>query len=104
MSAPRPPQSQPIAITALILAAAASLLAWPGARIAAMETTPAAAPKPPATRVDDVVDMVQGVRIPDPYRWLEDGGSAEVHAWTEAQNAYTRGLLDSRPGRAAPGS
>jgi len=103
MSAPRPPHSRPITTTALILAAAAAFLpAWPGAWIAAMETTPpAAAPKPPATRVDDTVDTVHGVRIPDPYRWLEDGGSAEVRAWTEEQNAHTRGLLDARPGRAA---
>ena len=102
MSAPRPPHSHPTLTSALVLAATAFALTWPGARITAMETTPAtAAPKPPATRVDDAVDTVHGVRIPDPYRWLEDGGSEEVRAWTAAQNAYTRGLLDARPGRAA---
>ena len=30
----------------------------------------------------------------DPYRWLEDGSSSEVGAWTAAQNARTRSALD----------
>ena len=53
------------------------------------------------TRADDVVDEIHGTRVPDPYRWLEDGQGDEVHRWVEAQNAYTRALLDARPGRAA---
>jgi prolyl oligopeptidase len=103
MSAPRLPRSRKTIVIALVLAAAALFVAWPGARIAAMETKPATAtpPKPPATRTDDVVDTVQGVRIPDPYRWLEDGSSDEVRRWTDAENAYTRAALDARPGRAA---
>ncbi len=31
----------------------------------------------------------------DPYRWLEDGSSAEVRAWTTAQNERTRTALDA---------
>jgi prolyl oligopeptidase len=56
--------------------------------------------KPPVARVDDVVDTVQGVRIPDPYRWLE-GSTDEVKRWVGEENAYTRALLDARPGREA---
>ncbi|MBN2171486.1 MAG: S9 family peptidase [Candidatus Krumholzibacteriota bacterium] len=58
-----------------------------------------AAPPPacPETRVEAVRDTLHGVVIVDPYRWLEDGESAEVRAWTEAQNARTKALLDAVP-------
>ncbi|MGI8662190.1 MAG: prolyl oligopeptidase family serine peptidase, partial [Acidimicrobiales bacterium] len=49
---------------------------------------------PPAARVDDVVDVLHGVAVADPYRWLEDGSSAETRAWAAAQNARTRDALD----------
>lgn len=35
----------------------------------------------------------------DPYRWLEDGSSPEVRAWTTAQNERTRTALDAVPAR-----
>ncbi len=57
--------------------------------------------EPPVTRTDEVVDDLFGVSIPDPYRWLEDGSSAEARIWVESQNAYTRKILDARPGRGA---
>jgi prolyl oligopeptidase len=57
-------------------------------------------PRPPETRAQEVVEAVHGVAIRDPYRWLEDGRSDEVARWVEAQNSYTRALLDPRPGRA----
>jgi prolyl oligopeptidase len=53
------------------------------------------------TRKSDVIDTLHGVKVPDPYRWLEDGDSAEVRQWTEMQNAYTRSVLDAIPGREA---
>jgi prolyl oligopeptidase len=51
--------------------------------------------EPPPTRVEAVVDVVHGEPVPDPYRWLEDGDSPEVLAWTEAQAAFTRTRLDA---------
>lgn len=54
----------------------------------------------PATRTEDVVDKLHGVEVRDPYRWLEDGESAEVRAWTAAQNQHLRDALDKVPGRA----
>ena len=61
----------------------------------------AEAPEPPVTRTDSVSDDLHGVKVPDPYRWLEDSGSDEVRRWVEKQNGYTRALLDARPGRDA---
>ena len=37
----------------------------------------------------------------DPYRWLEDQESAETRQWIEAQNRYSKSVLDALPGRAA---
>jgi prolyl oligopeptidase len=54
---------------------------------------------PPATRRDDVVDTLHGVKIPDPYRWLEDQSSPETRAWIKAENGYSEPILHAVPGR-----
>lgn len=48
----------------------------------------------PHTRRQPVQETLHGVTISDPYRWLEDGESNAVRAWTDRQNAYTRAALD----------
>src|SRR5712691_8579686 len=58
---------------------------------------PIAPPQP--TPREEVVDTLHGERVVDPYRWLEDSGSARVRGWTEAQNARTRAVLDALPQR-----
>jgi prolyl oligopeptidase len=50
-----------------------------------------------ATRRDPLVEVLHGVPVADPYRWLEDSDSPEVRAWDEAQTAETRALLDALP-------
>jgi prolyl oligopeptidase len=59
------------------------------------------APKPPFTRVREVVESVHGVELRDPYRWLEDVASDEVRGWVAAQRAYARSVLDGYPSRPA---
>jgi len=51
---------------------------------------------PLPSRRDVVVETLHGVEIADPYRWLEDGESADVRQWVAAQNGRTRQILDSR--------
>ena len=64
---------------------------------------------PPATRIEPVTEVLHGTAVVDDYRWLEgdntDLASAgrvtpEVASWTDAQNRYTREVLDNLPGRA----
>jgi prolyl oligopeptidase len=44
---------------------------------------------PPPTPTHPVTDILHGVRITDPYRWLEDQNSPETRAWLNAQIRYT---------------
>jgi len=79
------------------LAVALLALALPAA------AAPPAAPPPTETR--PVTDVLHGESIVDPYRWLEGDAKGaltpEVNAWTDAQLAYTRQVLDNLPGRKA---
>jgi prolyl oligopeptidase len=65
---------------------------------------------PPPTKVQPVREVLHGVEVVDPYRWLEGSAAPEmakpdpqldarVSAWTDAQNAYSRSVLDNLPGR-----
>lgn len=49
---------------------------------------------PPATRQDNVHEVLHGVERIDPYRWLEDQTTSETRQWIDAQNAYAHTLLD----------
>ena len=55
----------------------------------------------PETRRLDQVDELFGVKVADPYRWLEDGKSDEVKKWVDAEDALTRGYLAKLPQRDA---
>jgi prolyl oligopeptidase len=56
-----------------------------------------AAPPLPATPKHPVEDEYHGVKVTDDYRWLEDGKSPEVIAWTQAEDAHARAILDALP-------
>jgi prolyl oligopeptidase len=53
----------------------------------------------PETRRDDVVEVLHGQSIADPYRWLEDPDSAETADWVKRQNDFTARYLESLPDR-----
>ena len=55
--------------------------------------------KAPPTRQDNFREVIHGVEIIDPYRWLEDQESPETRQWIDAQNKYTHSLLDGLPSR-----
>ena len=76
------------------------LIAAPFAAAAQTPDTPLHYPQ---TRTVDVVEDHFGIKVADPYRWLENDvrQDAEVRAWVDAENAVTNGYLATLPGRAA---
>src|SRR5580692_4763652 len=56
---------------------------------------------PPPTEAGTTADMVQGINVADPYRWLEKSGDPKVQTWSDAQNTRTRAYLDALPNRAS---
>jgi prolyl oligopeptidase len=57
----------------------------------------------PKTERGEVADTQFGVRVADPYRWLENDvrNDPKVKAWVDAQNKVTQAYLDTLPGRDA---
>ena len=57
----------------------------------------------PTSKKIDHVDELHGVKVPDPYRWLEDDvrESKDVAAWVEAENKVTMSYLEAIPQRDA---
>ncbi len=53
----------------------------------------------PSSHPSNQVDTLHGVKVPDPYRWLENANSAKTKAWVDAQNKVTMGYLEGLPGR-----
>ena len=58
-------------------------------------------PKYPVARKGTQVDTFFGVKVADPYRWLENSDSAETRAWIDAENKVTFDYLSKIPERAA---
>src|SRR6266849_4968523 len=63
---------------------------------ASVKSSPA---RPPLAPQKPVEDVVQGHKITDAYRWLENAASPETQQWVGDEMAYTRGVLDPLPGR-----
>jgi len=53
----------------------------------------------PAAATGNVVSDYHGVKVPDPYRWMEDIDSPQTRAWVEAEGKLSRGYLDALPRR-----
>jgi len=75
----------------LLLLTGAVVMAW-----AADAATPSG---PPKAKVAPVEDTVQGHKIVDPYRYLENRDDPDTKQYVEQELAYTRSILDPLPGR-----
>ena len=75
-----------------VLLTSASLLLF-GTSICAQDS-------PPKAAIHEVTDTYFGMKIVDPYRWMEDAKSPETAAWMRGQADYTRAYLDRLPMRA----
>ena len=65
----------------------------------ALATTAQTLTYPTATRGDVSADY-HGMKVPDPYRWMEDIDSPATRAWVEAEGKLSRDYLDALPGHA----
>lgn len=54
---------------------------------------------PPSTASEPVTEILHGLPVSDPYRWLEDQSSPRTRDWIEQQTRYARSYLDVLPGR-----
>ena len=54
---------------------------------------------PPKAKVAPVEDTVQGHKIVDPYRYLENPNDPDTKLYVERELSYTRSILDPLPGR-----
>ena len=72
-----------------------------GALFALSFNTATAAEPDSKTAKKPVTDEYQGVKVEDPYQWLEKDDDPEVKAWSDAQNQRTRAYIDKLPDRAA---
>ena len=84
---PRPTKRVSV-LTAYLLSACATT---------SMTTTPTY----PAAHREEVVEVIHGVPVADPYRWLEDAKSARTQAWVQAEDEQSRDFLARLPERPA---
>jgi prolyl oligopeptidase len=61
--------------------------------------TPSTLSGPPKAKVAPVEDTVQGHKIVDRYRYLEDPNNPDTRLYVEQELSYTRSILDPLPGR-----
>jgi prolyl oligopeptidase len=54
---------------------------------------------PPRSPVWAITEVLHGISVTDPYRWLEDQDAPQTRAWIEEQTRYARAYLDSITGR-----
>ena len=90
----RRPSTLEVTLFALIVAVGAALLA-PGPAAA----TPSAVLNYPGAQRGDQMDLHHGVKVSDPYRWMENIDSPSTRTWVEAEAKLTSDYLAAIPGR-----
>jgi len=55
----------------------------------------------PLARKSDHMDDYNGVKVADPYRWLENSDSAETRVWINEENVLTQSYISAIPERPA---
>jgi prolyl oligopeptidase len=82
-----------VLFTSLLLMSA---LVWAGDN---SSSNTSASLAPPKAKTDAAEETIQGHKIADPYRWLEDAKNPETQQYVREEMAYTRSILDPLPGR-----
>jgi prolyl oligopeptidase len=62
-------------------------------------STPSILVGPPKAKVEPVEDTIQGHKIVDRYRYLENPNDPDTKLYVEQELSYTRAILDPLPGR-----
>jgi prolyl oligopeptidase len=83
----------------LILLIGAVALVYAEDSRAGDSTAPSIPAGPPKAKVAPVEDTVQGHKIVDRYRYLENPNDPDTKLFVEQELAYTRSILDPLPGR-----
>jgi prolyl oligopeptidase len=83
-----------LTLSTLIVAVCSGFLALHAAAAA-----PSAAPTYPGAERGDRVDQYHDIKVPDPYRWMEDIDSPATRTWVEAEAKLTSDYLAAIPGR-----
>jgi prolyl oligopeptidase len=83
----------------LILLIGVATLAFAEDSRAGDSTAPSSAVGPPKAKVAPVEDTVQGHKIVDRYRYLENPNDPDTKLYVEQELNYTRTILDPLPGR-----
>lgn len=61
----------------------------------------AMAQEPPKSPTREDFKTYHGIKVPDPYAWMEEAKSPKVKTWIDEQNAYAESQLSQYPGREA---
>jgi prolyl oligopeptidase len=79
------------------------LLVWIGVLVLVATQLPGTPPMSsayPVARQVRQIDVYHGTAVADPFRWMEDAGSAELRDWVAAQNRHTEAQIAALPTRA----
>jgi prolyl oligopeptidase len=87
--------------TACLLTLVDCAPAPPKSPTAAASSAPVPALSYPTARRDGAVDDYHGIKVADPYRWLEQLDSPETRSWVTAEARLTDSYLAQIPGKQA---